>query len=102
MPPEDRLKAADGNNGQKTPGESRPTELRQRIEDDLEQQMEALRHFKLAHRLREEIISGKLGRNSFCSFAAVSELDLIVTDAQAPDPIVAELTAAGPEVVVVG
>ena len=48
------------------------------------------------------VISGKLGRNSFCSFAAVSELDLIVTDAQAPDPIVAELTAAGPEVVVVG
>ncbi|NEK86893.1 LysM peptidoglycan-binding domain-containing protein [Blastococcus saxobsidens] len=37
VPPEDRLKAADGNNGQKTPGESRPTELRQRIEDDLEQ-----------------------------------------------------------------
>jgi DeoR family fructose operon transcriptional repressor len=48
------------------------------------------------------VISGKLGRNSFCSFAAVSELDLIVTDASAPDPIIAELSAAGPEVVVVG
>ena len=48
------------------------------------------------------VISGKLGRNSFCSFATVSEVDLIVTDAAAPDPIVAELSAAGPEVVVVG
>ncbi len=47
------------------------------------------------------VISGKLGRNSFCSFATVSELDLIVTDAGAPEPIVAELAAAGPEVVVV-
>lgn len=48
------------------------------------------------------VISGKLGRNSFCSFAAVSELDLVLTDAAAPDPIIAELSAAGPEVVVVG
>ena len=48
------------------------------------------------------VISGKLGRNSFCSFAAVAELDLIVTDASAPDALVAELAAAGPEVVVVG
>lgn len=47
------------------------------------------------------IISGKLGRNSFCSFAALSELDLIVTDAGAPESVVAELSAAGPEVVVV-
>ena len=36
VPPEDRLKAADGK-GQKKQGESRPTELRQRIEEDLEQ-----------------------------------------------------------------
>ena len=48
------------------------------------------------------VISSKLGRNSFCSFAAVSELDLIVTDGQAPEAILAELSAAGPEVVVVG
>jgi DeoR family fructose operon transcriptional repressor len=48
------------------------------------------------------VISSKLGRNSFCSFAAVSELDLIVTDLLAPEAIVAELSAAGPEVVVVG
>jgi DeoR family transcriptional regulator, fructose operon transcriptional repressor len=48
------------------------------------------------------VISSKLGRNSFCSFAAVAELDLIVTDLQAPEAIVAELSAAGPEVVVVG
>ncbi|SDU85269.1 transcriptional regulator, DeoR family [Microlunatus sagamiharensis] len=48
------------------------------------------------------VISGKLGRNSFCSFAAVSELDLVLTDAAAPDTIIAELAAAGPEVVVVG
>ena len=48
------------------------------------------------------VISSKLGRNSFCSFAAVSELDLIVTDPLAPEAIVTELSAAGPEVVVVG
>ncbi|SNS68876.1 DNA-binding transcriptional activator of the SARP family [Geodermatophilus pulveris] len=36
VPPEDRPKGSDGN-GVKSPGQSRPTELRQRIEDDLEQ-----------------------------------------------------------------
>jgi DeoR family transcriptional regulator, fructose operon transcriptional repressor len=48
------------------------------------------------------VISGKLGRNSFCAFAAVSEVDLIITDAAAGAETVAELAAAGPEVVVVG
>ena len=48
------------------------------------------------------VISGKLGRNSFCSFAAVSEIDLIITDAGASAETVRELAAAGPEVVVVG
>lgn len=45
------------------------------------------------------VISGKLGRNSFCSFAAVSEVDLIVTDTAAAAETVRELAAAGPEVV---
>ena len=48
------------------------------------------------------VISGKLGRNSFCSFAAVSEIDLIITDAGASAEAVQELAVAGPEVVVVG
>lgn len=48
------------------------------------------------------IISGRVGRNSFCSFAAVNEVDLIVTDAGAPQPLLDELASAGPEVVVVG
>jgi DeoR family transcriptional regulator, fructose operon transcriptional repressor len=46
------------------------------------------------------VISGKLGRNSFCSFAAVSEVDLIITDEHADPDLVRELAAAGPEVVV--
>ncbi len=46
------------------------------------------------------VISGKLGRNSFCAFAAVSEVDLIVTDEHANTELVAELVAAGPEVVI--
>jgi DeoR family transcriptional regulator, fructose operon transcriptional repressor len=46
------------------------------------------------------VISGKLGRNSFCSFAAVSEVDLIITDEHAQPDLVRELAAAGPEVVV--
>jgi len=46
------------------------------------------------------VISGKLGRNSFCSFASVSEVDLIITDAAANTEVVRELAAAGPEVVI--
>lgn len=46
------------------------------------------------------VISGKLGRSSFCSFAGVNEVDLIVTDAGADAQRVRELAAAGPEVVV--
>lgn len=45
------------------------------------------------------VISGKLGRNSFCSFAAVNEVDLIITDAAANAETVRSLAAAGPEVV---
>ncbi|WP_344801242.1 DeoR/GlpR family DNA-binding transcription regulator [Microlunatus ginsengisoli] len=48
------------------------------------------------------VISGKLGRNSFCAFAAVSEVDLVITDAGAGADTIRELAAAGPEVVVVG
>ena len=44
------------------------------------------------------VISGKLGRNSFCSFAAVNEVDLVITDAGANTELVRELAAAGPEV----
>ena len=46
------------------------------------------------------VISGKLGRNSFCSFAAVSEVDMIITDGAANAELVAELGAAGPEMVI--
>lgn len=47
------------------------------------------------------VISGKLGRNSFCAFAALSEVDLVVTDAGVRDELVGELRAGGPDVVVV-
>jgi DeoR family fructose operon transcriptional repressor len=53
-----------------------------------------------ARRRAVPVISGKLGRNSFCSFAAVSEVDLIITDEHADPDLVRELAAAGPEVVV--
>ena len=46
------------------------------------------------------VISGKLGRNSFCSFAAVNEVDLIITDQGADPDVVRDLAAAGPEVVI--
>ncbi len=46
------------------------------------------------------VISGKLGRNSFCSFAAVNEIDLIITDREANGELVRELAAAGPEVAI--
>jgi DeoR family fructose operon transcriptional repressor len=46
------------------------------------------------------VISGRIGRNSFCSFAAVNEVDLVITDAAASSEIVSELAAAGPEVVI--
>jgi DeoR family transcriptional regulator, fructose operon transcriptional repressor len=46
------------------------------------------------------VISGRIGRNSFCSFAAVNEVDLVITDAAANPDIVSELAATGPEVVV--
>ena len=46
------------------------------------------------------VISGRLGRNSFCSFAAVNEVDLVITDASANSELVRELAAAGPEVVI--
>lgn len=46
------------------------------------------------------VISGKLGRSSFCSFAGLAEVDLVVTDAAADPELVRELAAAGPEVVI--
>ncbi len=61
----------------------------------------AKRAMMLAARRRlVPVISSKLGRNSFCSFAAVSEVDLIITDASADAETVKELAAAGPEVVI--
>jgi DeoR family fructose operon transcriptional repressor len=45
------------------------------------------------------VISGRIGRNSFCSFAGVNEVDLVITDAGANTEIVNELAAVGPEVV---
>lgn len=53
-----------------------------------------------ARRRALPVVSGKLGRNSFCSFAAVSEVDLIITDEHSDPDFVRELAAAGPEVVV--
>jgi DeoR family transcriptional regulator, fructose operon transcriptional repressor len=53
-----------------------------------------------ARRRAVPVISGKLGRNSFCSFAAVSEIDLIITDEHADPDLVGELAAAGPAVVI--
>ncbi|MET0693088.1 MAG: DeoR/GlpR family DNA-binding transcription regulator [Propionibacteriaceae bacterium] len=47
------------------------------------------------------VISGKVGRTSFCSFASVSEVDLVITDAGASPEVLRGLSAAGPEVVVV-
>lgn len=46
------------------------------------------------------VISGKLGRNSFCSFATVSEVDLVITDAAANGEVIRGLAEAGPEVVI--
>jgi DeoR family fructose operon transcriptional repressor len=46
------------------------------------------------------VISGRIGRNSFCSFAAINEVDLVITDAGANPEIVSELAATGPEVVI--
>jgi DeoR family transcriptional regulator, fructose operon transcriptional repressor len=46
------------------------------------------------------VISGRIGRNSFCSFAAINEVDQVITDAAANPDIVSELAAAGPEVVI--
>ena len=37
----------------------------------------------LSARRRIVVISGRIGRNSFCSFAAVNEVDLVITDAAA-------------------
>lgn len=54
-----------------------------------------------ARRRLVPVISGKLGRNSFCSFAAVSEIDLVITDQGAEGELVDELAGAGPEIVVV-
>ncbi|MFX4273849.1 DeoR/GlpR family DNA-binding transcription regulator [Propionibacteriaceae bacterium Y1685] len=46
------------------------------------------------------VISGRVGRNSFCTFAELSEVDLIITDAGANPDVLAELATAGPEIVV--
>jgi DeoR family fructose operon transcriptional repressor len=52
-----------------------------------------------ARRRLVPVISGKLGRTSFCAFGAVSEIDLVITDANAPPEQVVALSAAGPAVV---
>jgi DeoR family fructose operon transcriptional repressor len=46
------------------------------------------------------VISSRIGRNTFCTFAAVNEVDLVITDGAANTEVVSELAAAGPEVVV--
>ena len=62
----------------------------------------AKRAMMLAARRRVvPVISSKLGRRSFCSFAAVNEVDLVITDQHADDDLVRDLSAAGPDVVIV-
>jgi DeoR family transcriptional regulator, fructose operon transcriptional repressor len=62
----------------------------------------AKRAMMLAGRRRlVPVISGKLGRNSFCSFAGVGEVDLIITDGGAGEDVLRGLAAVGPEIVVV-
>lgn len=55
-----------------------------------------------ARRRLVPVVSAKLGRNSFCSFAAVAEVDKIITDARAEEDLLAELRGVGPEVQVAG
>jgi len=55
-----------------------------------------------ARRRLVPVVSAKLGRNSFCSFAAVNEIDKIITDAAADPELLGELRGAGPEVEVAG
>ena len=47
------------------------------------------------------VISGKIGRNSFTTFAELGDVDLIVTDDGVDPELADELAAAGPEVVIV-
>lgn len=41
----------------------------------------------------------KFGRNSFCRFADVADIDLVITGAEVDDDTVAEIEAAGPKVI---
>lgn len=47
------------------------------------------------------VVSAKLGRNSFVSFASINEVDLLVTDSGADPDLIKELGSAGPAVAVV-
>lgn len=53
-----------------------------------------------ARRRLVPVISGKLSRTSFCTFGAVSEIDMVITDRAASPETIAELNAAGPAVVI--
>lgn len=46
------------------------------------------------------VISSRLGRNSFCSFAGMTEVDLVITDQNAESELVRDLATAGPDVVI--
>ncbi|WP_168207554.1 DeoR/GlpR family DNA-binding transcription regulator [Microlunatus elymi] len=54
-----------------------------------------------ARRRLVPVVSARIGRNSFCSFASVNEADKIITDPAAAPETVADLRVAGPEVHVV-
>jgi DeoR family fructose operon transcriptional repressor len=54
-----------------------------------------------ARRRLVPVVSAKLGRNSFCSFAAVNEIDKIITDDGADPELLRSLRGAGPDVEVV-
>jgi DeoR family transcriptional regulator, fructose operon transcriptional repressor len=47
------------------------------------------------------VTASKIGRASFCHFADVSELDAIITDSRIDDEQAAQLSAAGPELIIV-
>lgn len=51
-----------------------------------------------ARRRLVPVISGRIGRNSFCRFAEVSEVDLVLTDDAASPELLDALSAEGPDV----
>lgn len=53
-----------------------------------------------AHRRVVPVISSRLGRSAFCTFASINEVDIVITDAAADQDLVRQLASAGPDVVI--